>query len=286
MPRGKLQRSMDLIGRAHGILEEIQPATVRAVCYRLFVAGLIPNMAKSATNGVSNQLVYARERRIIPWEWVVDETREAEIVSTWADPEEYADAVQDWYRRDRWQEQPHRVEVWSEKGTVRGTLAPVLDRYAVTFRVMHGYGSATVINDVAEQTCNLAEPLIVFYVGDRDPSGMHMSAVDLPTRLADYGANVILTRLALTMEDCVDRNLPGFDAEAKHADTRWQWYVDNFGDRCWELDALNPNILRTKVETAIRELIDQDAWARADKVEQLERESLVDILAEWKAASA
>jgi hypothetical protein len=66
MPRGRTQRTRDLIAAAAGILAEIQPATVRAVCYRLFVAGLLPNMGKSATNGVSSQLVYAREAGLIP----------------------------------------------------------------------------------------------------------------------------------------------------------------------------------------------------------------------------
>jgi hypothetical protein len=35
----------------------------------------------------------ARERGDIPWEWIVDETRELERVSTWSDPEEYAECV-------------------------------------------------------------------------------------------------------------------------------------------------------------------------------------------------
>ena len=35
--------------------------------------------------------------------------------------------------------------VWSEKGTVRGVLQPVLDDYAVGFRVMHGFSSATTV---------------------------------------------------------------------------------------------------------------------------------------------
>jgi hypothetical protein len=33
----------------------------------------------------------------------------------------YINAVRRSYRRDRWADQPDRVEVWSEKGTVRGT---------------------------------------------------------------------------------------------------------------------------------------------------------------------
>ena len=59
MPRGKTQRSLDLIDAAYAILEEIQPATVRAVCYQLFIRQLIPSMAKTCTNRVSAQLVYA-----------------------------------------------------------------------------------------------------------------------------------------------------------------------------------------------------------------------------------
>jgi len=39
--RGKSERSLQLIDASIDILEEIQPATVRAVCYRLFTMGLI-----------------------------------------------------------------------------------------------------------------------------------------------------------------------------------------------------------------------------------------------------
>jgi hypothetical protein len=97
----------------------------------------------------------------------------------------------DEYRRNEWALQPEYVEVWSEKGTVRGTLAPVLDQYGVTFRVMHGYASATVVNEIAELSRKLkGKPYIALYVGDHDPSGRHMSDVDLPGRLAEYGGHV------------------------------------------------------------------------------------------------
>jgi hypothetical protein len=39
--RGMAQNSLDLIEAARVILEEIQPATVRAACYRLFTQNLI-----------------------------------------------------------------------------------------------------------------------------------------------------------------------------------------------------------------------------------------------------
>ena len=74
MPRGKARRTLALIEAAAEILDEIHPATVRAVCYRLFTLGLIDSMKKGETNRVSTQLTYAREQRIIPWEWIADET--------------------------------------------------------------------------------------------------------------------------------------------------------------------------------------------------------------------
>src|SRR3954447_8011808 len=138
MPRGKTQRSLDLIDAAITILAEIQPATIRAVCYRLFVAGVIDSMAKTNTNRVSTQLVWAREQGRLDWDWIVDETRAPEYAYTWDSPEQLIGSTIAQYRKDRWTAQPRRVEIWSEKGTVRGTVAPVLDEYGVTFRVMHG----------------------------------------------------------------------------------------------------------------------------------------------------
>ena len=59
MPRGKARRTMALIQASRTILEEIQPASVRAVCYRLFAAGLLDSMRKTETNRVSVQLTWA-----------------------------------------------------------------------------------------------------------------------------------------------------------------------------------------------------------------------------------
>jgi hypothetical protein len=277
--RGRSQRSKDLIAASYEILLTIQPATVRAVCYKLFVRQLIASMAKSETNKISRLLTLARENGEIPWEWIVDETREAERVSAWDNPRDYAQCVARSYRRDYWSHQSILVEVWSEKGTVRGTLAPVLDKYGVTFRVMHGYGSATAIRQIADETAD--EPLLAFYVGDWDPSGLHMSEVDLPQRLREYGGNVELVRVALNDRDVANSGLPHFAAEEKDKDPRHKWFVRHYGERCFELDALDPNELRDRVEDAIRSRIDFDAWDRCKAVEKAELQSLVEVLESW-----
>lgn len=282
--RGKARATMALIEACHEILTEIQPASVRAVCYRLFTLGLIPNMSKGSTNKVSTQLVWAREQCVIPWEWVVDETREPERPNTWSDPDRIIRAAVNGYRRDRWQEQEYRVEVWSEKGTVRGTLAPVLNELGVTFRVMHGFASATAINDIAEMSNEIKKPVIAFYVGDWDPSGLHMSAEDLPSRLARYGGQVHLVRTALVEGDLAD--LPSFSADTKRADPRYRWFRHQHGATCWELDALNPVVLRDRIERAIVDLLDREAWERAAIAERAECESLETVLQAWPGISS
>ena len=284
MGRGKSKKTIALISASSRILVEIQPASVRAVCYQLFTLNLIASMSKNETNRVSTQLTWARKNGIIPWEWIVDETRAPERVAAWEDPAEYIEVVKRSYRRDRWTDQPDWVEVWSEKGTIRGTLAPVLEEYGVTFRVMHGYGSATVINQVAVESQRSEKTLSVLYVGDWDPSGLHMSEVDLPRRLDEYGGDVDVIRIALTDDDC-DADLPSFPTATKQRDPRHRWYRDRYGSRCWELDALNPVDLRDRVEGAIDRRLDHAAWNRAEVVERAERESLTSILAAWPGIS-
>jgi hypothetical protein len=279
MSRGRSQRSKNLIEASYEILSEVQPATVRAVCYRLFAAKLIDSMAKSETNKISRLLTLARENDEIQGEWIVDETREAERISAWDNPQAFAGAVVSSYRRDYWSQQPTIVEVWSEKGTVRGTLAPILKRYGVTFRVMHGYSSATAIRQIADETAD--EPLLPLYVGDWDPSGLHMSEVDLPRRLREYGANVNLVRVALDRDDVANSGLPHFAAADKRGDPRYRWFVKRYGQRCFELDALDPNVLRDRIERCIRATIDFDAWARCEAVEQAEHQSLVEVMENW-----
>jgi hypothetical protein len=278
--RGMAQRSLELIEAMYSICEAAQPITGRGVGYKLFTARLIASMATSEMQRVYRLLREARERGMIPWEWIVDETRALERVTTWSNPAEYAECVARSYRRDFWDQQPHRVQVWSEKGTVRGVLAPVLNRYAIGFLPVHGFSSATAAHDIAED--DDGRDLIVLYVGDFDPSGMFMSEQDLPARFEKYGGDHInLWRIALTREQA--RGLPSFPASDKRKDPRYKWFRDNYGDRCWELDAMDPNDLRDCVEQEIVELIEPEAWRRCEVVNRAEQESLKTILEKWRA---
>ena len=281
--RGKSKASLELIDASIKILEAIQPCSVRAVCYQLFMKKLITDMSKNSTGAVGKQLVYARENGLIPWAWIVDETREAETIASWDSPESIIQVAVKSYRKDYWEMQPRRVEVWTEKGTIRGTVAPILKKYGVTFRVMHGYGSATSLNSIAEETQSSDKPMTVFYIGDHDPSGRHMSEIDLPERLARYGGQATIVRLALDDSDIqADSKLPWFPASDKTNDSRHDWFAKKFGQRCWEVDALSPPVLRDRLDEAIADMLDLDAWIHAVRIEQAEVDSMQSILGNWK----
>jgi hypothetical protein len=280
--RGMARESLDLIEAMHSVAEAAEPITGRGVGYKLFTAGLTPSMERKVMQRVYRLLKEARERGIIPWGWIVDETHELEQCASWDDPAAFVRTVSRSYRRDYWAQQPRRVEVWSEKGTVRGVLAPVLDAYGIGFRVMHGFNSATQVHNIAQD--DDGRPLIVLYIGDFDPSGMYMSECDLPERLAEYGGgHVVIKRIALKREQV--RRLPSFPASDKRKDPRYRWFVHNFGTLCWELDAMDPNDLRALVRKMIRAEIEPIAWDRCAVVERAERESLRTVLDNWKAAS-
>jgi hypothetical protein len=163
---------------------------------------------------------------------------------------------------------------------VRGLLLPVLEAYGVDFQPMGGFGSFNKANDIAQD--NDGRPLIVLYVGDYDPSGMWMSERDLPERIARYGGDhVTVKRIALKRSDLL--HLPSFPASDKRKDPRYKWFLENYGTRCWEIDAMNPNTLRNRVKRAIISLIEPTAWQRCKAVERAERDSLATVLRTWKA---
>jgi hypothetical protein len=268
--RGRNKSTLRLIEAEKNIADETHPITGRGVGYKLFNAKLIASMSKKDMQVAYRCLKVAREDGTIPWHWIIDETRDLEMIRTWRSGLQLADNF--FYRRDLWQSQPVTVEVWSEKGTVRGVLWPVLAELGVGFRVMHGFSSATCVHEVSNNA-NDHRPLIALYVGDRDPSGLCMTEIDLPKRIKEYGgAHIELRRIALTAEQA--RTLPGFSVEDKKKDPRYKWYKTNYGDECWELDAMDPRELRDLVRTEIEALIDDDLWTQEEEMQEREQKSI------------
>ena len=82
------QRSLEPIDAMYAVAKAAQPISGGGVGYKLLTANLIPSMVKPDMQRVYRLLREARERRIILWDWIVDETRSIERVSTWSEPAE------------------------------------------------------------------------------------------------------------------------------------------------------------------------------------------------------
>ena len=276
--RGRNKATIQLVEAMREIAEESKPITGRGIGYKLFTRKLIDGMASMPK--VYRDLTNARKDGIIQWEWIVDETRDLEKIGVWKNGALFARSF--FYRRDLWQTQERTVEVWSEKGTIRGVLWPILAKWGVGFRVMHGFSSSTCIWDVCTNDYNDNRPLVALYLGDYDPSGLYMSECDLPKRIAEFGGDHIeFRKIALTAEQAA--SLPSFPAETKKADKRYKWFTNNFGHKCWELDAMDPRLLRDLVENEITALIDRDLWAQEEAKQEREKQSLERNLQWWAA---
>jgi hypothetical protein len=125
------------------ILGEQHPATVRYPHYGLlsFNDALVREVhqnTRSCYQRVSKIITDLRRAGRIPWEWIVDKTRPTYRPSVWQNPKEYGKAIKCSYRKDYWQDQPALVEIWSEKDTISGVIAPVTDELGITVRVGRG----------------------------------------------------------------------------------------------------------------------------------------------------
>jgi hypothetical protein len=258
-------------------------------------------MKKGETNKISRLLTQAREDGLIPWDWIVDESREMERQAHWRDLESYGNVVARSYRRDFWAHQRYRVIVVSEKATVAGILRPVLEQYGVPFFAVHGFNSATKMHELAEEIAADPRITVLIYVGDHDCSGMYMIIVDLPTRLTRYGAKqlsedagdismlspgdghgFLLRRVALIKGEDT-KKLPSFPANKD--DKRYAWYKAHYGDKAWELDAMNPNTLRSRVGGEVEKYMQPGDWQRHKQIEAVQRETTRKIAHAMAAAN-
>jgi hypothetical protein len=93
---------------------------------------------KGPYKGLSRALVIARERKIIPDDWIADESRHIiDIEDEYKSPEEltngalgYFDDLPDDYKKGqipKWYKQPVYVEIWVEKAAVARVFKSIID---------------------------------------------------------------------------------------------------------------------------------------------------------------
>jgi hypothetical protein len=274
---GTTARNLPLACICAELLYAQRPDTVRGNMYMVtsHPVGnrLIPDTSQPCYDRVQRLLSKLRMKNVIPFEWVVDNVRGTIKPSSWAGLEDFAETVAQAYRLDFWSRLPDYIELIVEKDAVAGRVARVTREYDVPLHPIRGYNSATFAHDIATGWDGVEKPITIYYVGDHDPSGRDLER-DIRERLEELsGRQFAWRRLAVNPGDFARYNIAPLAPKTK--DARCRKFVERWGERCAEVEAIPAPELRRIVREAIESHIPAGDWARLLEVERIEREQWV-----------
>jgi hypothetical protein len=270
--------SLELIDRCNTIIDKYLAMglklTLRQLYYQLVSANMITNEEKSYKN-LGSLVSDARLAGLMDWDAIEDRVRQPKTQAEWNSIAELVDAAARQLRLPRWENQEYYVELWVEKDALAGVLRPLASEFHVTMMVNRGYSSQSAMYESAErfkQAQVYGKRLVLFYLGDHDPSGEDMVR-DINDRLEMFGVEDLdVQKLALTMTQIKAYNPP--PNPAKMTDSRAKGYVDRHGTSSWEVDALPPDVLSQIIRTAFDRIVDEDEMDRVKKLEEVGRSRL------------
>jgi hypothetical protein len=266
------------------------PLSDRRIFYLLLnVEGLLRNDVRGTPfantpdcyDDLTNMVTRMRLDATIPFDCITDETRPVVRWDTHRSVGPFIDReLEDLfsgYWRDLLQSQPNHVEVLCEKNTVAVLLREISGKYTIPMTSGRGYSSLPPRKDMVDRfRAGGREKLIVIVVADFDPEGTDIpNAFGLSLR-DDFGLDpdeLVIVKAALTDEQVRSMDLHEGQL-AKEAGSRYTRFLELYGPRCWELEAVPADTLRHVVEESIRGVLDIDAFEDELRIEELEQMNL------------
>lgn len=253
-------------------IKEIR-VTLRQLYYQLVSRNILQNKTKEYSK-LSSLLTKARYAGEIDWRSIEDRLRIPRKPVTFENIEELIENAVIWYKLDRWSNQECYVEVWTEKDALSSIIAPITDKWQILLSVNRGYASASSMHESSERFLKKdTKENLILYLGDHDPSGLDMVR-DINERLYEFGVNVNVHPIALTRNQIEKYNPP--PNPAKISDPRAKWYLENFGNKSWEVDALRPEVLEELIETNILKYLDVEKYNKIKEKEQEGKDFLLE----------
>lgn len=279
--------ALRLVDHANQIIKDYMAAgyvlTLRQLYYQFVARDIVENSERSYKN-VGSIITRARMAGLVSWEAIEDRNREHH--SFWSD-EDITNPIRDlpgYIRFDRWDRQEYYIEVWVEKEALGNVVSRACDPYMVPHMSCKGYLSASEAWRAGrriQEKIETGHPCLVIHLGDHDPSGIDMTR-DNQSRLnifTEYPECIEVRRIALNM-DQIDEHRPPPNP-AKVTDSRAKSYIREYGKTSWELDALEPEVLQSLIQSEIEAHIDFESWDRVAELEKIERKKLSNIWSKW-----
>ena len=279
------KRSQAIITIANGIISEYAAEgmrlTLRQLYYQFVARDYIPNKQKEYDN-LGAIISKARLGGLIDWNAIEDRTRNLVSNSHWRTPGHIIRAAREGFMLDHWKGQPFRVEVWIEKEALVGVIADICNDLDVPYFACRGYVSQSEMWAAAMRLQGYADKRqapVILHLGDHDPSGIDMTR-DIAARQELFGGSLDIRRIALNM-DQVEKYAPPPNP-AKLTDSRCGAYIDEYGPESWELDALEPRVLKALITEHVEGLRNAEIYQKQLKLEDRFKSVLKKVEDNWR----
>lgn len=256
--------TLQLIAQASQIADSYEAQgmilTLRQLYYQFVARGLLPN-SQASYNRLGSVVSDGRLAGLISWTALEDRNRSLMGLQSFDSPGHLIKSARSNYRIDKWANQPFRPEVWIEKAALEGVIGGICNELQVDFFACRGYNSQSEQWRAGQRFANYirrGQQPIIFHLGDHDPSGIDMTRDNRDRLTLFAGTPINVQRLALNW-DQIERHRPPSNP-TKKTDSRATDYVAKFGNESWELDALEPTMIRSLIRDAVLRVRDDKLW--------------------------
>jgi hypothetical protein len=255
--------------------------TVRHLFYRMVGEGLIEKSEREYKNVTCRLSAEMRRDGLLPYEWIIDETRWVTKPRTFSGVESMLQRTRETYRRALWDNQPRHCEVWSEKRAIGAILSEVTHEWDIPLYTAGGFSSMTFLYGAGKQIAEIGKPTEIFYFGDYDPSGLKIAETverDIRHHAGD-GVDINFHKLAVEPWQIYEWGLP-----TRPTKREGNTHAKDFEGDSVEIDTIRPETLKRILRTTVESFVNTTHLAVTQAAEASERESLSVFIDRFKAA--
>ena len=253
---------------------ELKPTTVRGLYYQAVISSKLDFIHKDVDGQktyyklVQERVLDLRRQGLIPWDCITDESRASYNATRFDTPAAFADIAPYYFDLDFWRDQQVRPLVMVEKA---GQVPVYLDharRMGIDVAACKGYSSVTHMRDMArviDGWLDRDQYVELIVCADFDPSGddWPRAALEEIQQHVSSPGSVSMIRELVTVEDLAELGPAVALRAANPNDTRSRAFLDRYGfsaetECCVEMDAMNPNVARDRVERVVMEMFEGD----------------------------
>jgi len=253
-------------------LRQYWPLTVRGIFYQLGKKYIYRTVDRDNRDG--------RLIGLIPWEATEDRTRTFRVPAVYSRPEALLNKAinsLDGYWRNLQQSQETVLEVWIEKDALLHIVKPVAFDYCIPVASAKGFSSVSYLKELCQRIDDRHEngrSTTILYFGDMDSQG-----VSMPYIMENTVRNRIGIKGELTIKHCglLPEHVQRFNPLPNLEFAKHKLFIETFGEKTYELDALHPRDLQALVREAILANINKAAYKKEQEQEKVDKKRLAEI---------